>query len=124
MQSVTYGRPPDDWSDDGRSPQLEIEFAMDEEHATITVRGEIDIVSAQRFAEYCEFAIANPAVRVLEIDLAEVPFMDSQGINVLVRTVRDLRPRGQVVATRPSPLVLRVLELTGVVGKGLVQVRR
>ncbi|MDP9341933.1 MAG: STAS domain-containing protein [Actinomycetota bacterium] len=47
----------------------------------------------------------------LTLDLAGLAFMDSTGIQVLVRTAKGLGERGRLILVSPGSLVKRILEL-------------
>jgi anti-sigma B factor antagonist len=47
----------------------------------------------------------------LTLDLAGLAFMDSTGIQVLVRSAQELNGRGTLVLVSPGSLVRRILEL-------------
>lgn len=47
----------------------------------------------------------------LTLDLAGLAFMDSTGIQVLVRTAQGLEGRGNLILVSPGSLVRRILEL-------------
>jgi len=47
----------------------------------------------------------------LTLDLAGLAFMDSTGIQVLVRTAQGLEGRGDLILVSPGALVRRILEL-------------
>jgi anti-anti-sigma factor len=47
----------------------------------------------------------------LTLDLAGLAFMDSTGIQVLVRTAQGLEGRGNLILLSPGSLVRRILEL-------------
>jgi anti-sigma B factor antagonist len=47
----------------------------------------------------------------LTLDLAGLAFMDSTGIQVLVRTAQGLEGRGNLILVSPGTLVRRILEL-------------
>ncbi|MFF0547087.1 STAS domain-containing protein [Nocardia thailandica] len=77
--------------------------------AVVTVAGEVDIHTAPRLADALGEVIEEASPHPLVVDLTGVEFLDSSGVNVLLRTHRrvgDLR----VVA---SPAVRRPLEVTG-----------
>jgi len=83
----------------------------------VAVTGEIDMDSAERLDDAVGCALTMPGVRRVEIDLTEVTFMDSSGINVLVRCHAGAHRAGSsLVVTHPQPTVLRVLQITGVCG--------
>ncbi|GGS53895.1 hypothetical protein GCM10010171_56250 [Actinokineospora fastidiosa] len=53
----------------------------------------------------------------MELDLAEVTFCGSSGVRLLTQLHADCKRKGKtVVITHCHPRVLRVLELSGVVG--------
>ena len=76
----------------------------------LVVRGEVDAAGAAAFraaiAELRSLVGARPAV----IDLAAVTFLDSSGLAGLVDAASGGRP---IVLRHPSPIVLRVIEMTG-----------
>ena len=47
----------------------------------------------------------------LTLDLAGLAFMDSTGIQILVRTAQGLEGRGNLILVSPGNLVRRILEL-------------
>ena len=47
----------------------------------------------------------------LRLDLAGLAFMDSTGIQILVRTAQGLEGRGNLILVSPGNLVRRILEL-------------
>jgi anti-sigma B factor antagonist len=47
----------------------------------------------------------------LTLDLAGLAFMDSTGIQVLVRTAKSLHGRGDLILVSPGSLVKRILDL-------------
>jgi anti-sigma B factor antagonist len=79
----------------------------------IVVRGELDAINHAQFAS---FLADHPGPgRPVVFDLAQVPFMDSSGLHVLLIFITDHLKRGGAVhlaAVRPLPA--RVLEITGV----------
>jgi anti-anti-sigma factor len=83
------------------------------------VRGEIDLTSAYALEEALTAAAAESgddggaAPRVV-VDLAEVTFMDSSGLNALLRTHRAVQARGGTLALAGAQqTVARLLEMTG-----------
>jgi len=80
----------------------------------VTVRGEVDLTDGGRLGRALLEAVAQ-ATRV-EIDLAGVTFLGSHGLRSLVAaSVAGQRrsPEVDVVVVGASPLVRRVLEITG-----------
>ena len=59
----------------------------------------------------------------LTMDLGDLRFMDSSGIQVLVRAARDLSERGNLILLNPGDVVRRLLELIPVTRLDNVEVR-
>src|SRR4051794_2982590 len=87
----------------------------DAEAVGITFSGEIDMATSDEVVAAVTTALSSHGPRTLYVDLAEVRFMDSSGINALVRCRACVAERGcRLVVTNPQPIVYRVLEITGV----------
>jgi anti-anti-sigma factor len=72
--------------------------------------GEIDAATCAQLAEEL---IAPPGSQLV-VDLAQVTFLDSSGLGTLHRArQKALTAGGDLVVTRPTPFVFRVLEITG-----------
>ncbi len=79
---------------------------------TIRVAGEIDLETAPELRR-CFLSLAGDAV--LTVDLAEVAFLDSTAISVLIAEHKRRVAAGeQLIVTGSSPMALRLFELTGV----------
>ncbi|MCO1615999.1 STAS domain-containing protein [Micromonospora sp. CPM1] len=79
----------------------------------ISVAGEVDLSNAHLLTELVEAAVAASAPLVV-IDLSEVSFFGAYGTNALVLAQRMLAGHGRrLVLHRPSPVVRRVLRVTG-----------
>jgi anti-sigma B factor antagonist len=94
------------------TPPLEIDLSQTGDADVVTVRGELEVTSAlalaTRFGEVVEER-SGPVI----VDLCDLSFMDSTGLNVLLTAFRRLRKRGRAMAIvcPPGP-VRRVFELT------------
>jgi anti-anti-sigma factor len=77
--------------------------------AVITLVGDVDISNATRVSETVS-AIAEGRPQRLVFDLADLTFIDSAGISVLVAATSALE---DVRLREPSAIVSRVIELTG-----------
>ena len=78
----------------------------------VVLGGEIDIAAVHELR--AEFAALTDGSRPVTIDLRDVSFIDSSGIEALVAARRDAeRAGGSVVLLAPSPAVARVLEVAG-----------
>jgi len=80
--------------------------------ATVTVRGEIDVSTADILSDRLD-DLARQDPERLVIDLAEVGFMDSSGLQAMLR-VRAALPGDRPVVIRSPPRQARdVFNLTG-----------
>ncbi|KOX25474.1 MULTISPECIES: STAS domain-containing protein [unclassified Streptomyces] len=97
-----------------REVNLDIEVEIrDADTAVVTVGGELDIETATLLHHH----LANQFLhgrRHLVLDLSALDFMDSSGLNVLIRAGRDARESGgDLHLAAPTPAVRRILEITG-----------
>jgi anti-sigma B factor antagonist len=91
---------------------LKIETNTDGDTLYVSLSGEFDMGSVAAFRKGVEDE-PDPWKRVV-IDMSDLAFMDSSGLQELVRLDNRARERGlEVVIARPSVPVLRLLELTG-----------
>ncbi|MDO3683313.1 STAS domain-containing protein [Micromonospora sp. C28ISP2-4] len=79
----------------------------------ISVAGEVDLSNAHLLTELVETAVAASAPLVV-IELSAVSFFGAYGTNALVLAQRMLTRHGRrLILHRPSPVVRRVLGVTG-----------
>jgi anti-anti-sigma factor len=77
--------------------------------AVITLRGELDISSADAFRKAIEAVVADHPGRLV-FDLSGLAFMDSSGIAVLVHAANNV---GTIELRHASAIIRRVVEATG-----------
>lgn len=81
---------------------------------TITVTGEVDISNADRLREAINFALEQPTEEI-QLDLAQVAYIDSTGIGVLVGAAHHAAEHGKGFSViNAQPGVMRVAQLLGV----------
>ncbi len=81
----------------------------------MTIAGELDLVSAPRLRNAIA-ALRGDEIDDVIVDLAELSYIDSVGIGLLVASRRRLDSEGRTFTVRnPAPQVLRLLEITGLV---------
>jgi anti-sigma B factor antagonist len=79
----------------------------------VSVSGELDIATADRFAEEFERTAERNARRVI-VDLVGLTFIDSVALGVLTEEARRLRAAGGTcIVVSQDPRILRVFEITG-----------
>ena len=79
----------------------------------VVVSGEVDIAAVPSLTAQFDEVIETSSDAIV-IDLADVTFMDSTGLVLLIETRRRLAGEDrQLVLARPSACVRRLFELTG-----------
>jgi anti-sigma B factor antagonist len=89
--------------------------AISGDRITVAIVGELDMSNAEILLAWIGEAAAQYPDAVVELDMAEVEYMDSAGVRSLLRAHRQLREAGRVLRlTQASELVSGVLSTTGV----------
>jgi anti-sigma B factor antagonist len=102
------------WREPITKPALEVRDTPLSGAPGVTVTGEVDAATAQVLEEAIDHAI-RASTGAFVIDLCDVTFMDSAGVNVLLRSRALLgREERDVVLICPPGGVLHVLEVIGV----------
>ncbi|MFD5340896.1 STAS domain-containing protein [Streptomyces hawaiiensis] len=92
---------------------VEVELPR-EDVALITVDGYLDVDTATEFQAHLANQLHHGRRHFL-LDLSSVPFMDSSGMNIILRVYQETRKtEGSVHVISPTPAVRRILDLTGV----------
>jgi len=92
-------------------PDLITSTDLHGETATVTVQGEVDLVTCLELRHTLDEALQTSACVVL--DLEGLSFIDSSGLNVLVEAHRKARDAGGTFVLRdPSPMLRRLLDIT------------
>ncbi|NEA48322.1 STAS domain-containing protein [Streptomyces sp. SID10815] len=85
-----------------------------EDVALLTVEGYLDVDTATELQAHLANQLHHGRRHFL-LDLTGVPFMDSSGMNIILRAYQEVRDRpGSVHIIAPTPAVRRILDLTGV----------
>ncbi len=80
----------------------------------VKVAGEVDVSNAAQLREALDAALLQDAAS-LEVNLADVPYIDSTGIGVLVGVAHRAQDASKTLAvTNPQRNVARVLDMLGV----------
>ena len=94
------------------APALTVRDRWDGAEATVTVQGEIDVTTAAALSgHWDEVAARNP--QRLVIDLAEVGFLDSAGLQAFAQVRRKLPEDCPVIVRSAQPRLRQVFEITG-----------
>jgi anti-sigma B factor antagonist len=98
--------------EDERATELVIATEDSDGIPVISVAGQLDISNAAALEQaLARAAAARP--RALIFDLSGLEFMDSAGVSVLVRARAEV---GEVRLRNPTPIVRRLIEITGLSG--------
>lgn len=93
------------------SPLVEVESSVHGTTRVIAVRGEIDVSSIDEVRRAVDAALAQRPEIVL-LDLSEIAFCDSSGIELVVRSHRRAaRQGGRLVVVRPNGPAWRPFEV-------------
>jgi anti-anti-sigma factor len=79
----------------------------------VVVSGELDLATAPILGAAIEDAVTRGRERVV-VDLAAAPFIDSSGINELVRAVHRVDGHATLLVRSPPTQALHVFKVTGV----------
>ena len=91
-----------------------MEHERKKDTVTVRITGELDHCSAQAVRRELDALIAELGVKRLVLDMADMTFMDSSGIGVILGRYRELRERGGSVAVKNlNPQVEKVFTLSG-----------
>jgi anti-anti-sigma factor len=90
--------------------ELHVEGSAD--RVRITAAGELDLATASRLD--AALTEVEAGARRVELDLSALTFMDSSGINLLIRHARRARGGVTLAIMPPPPRVARVLDIAGV----------
>ncbi|WP_435260567.1 STAS domain-containing protein [Streptomyces sp. 1222.5] len=92
---------------------LTVTSTTTDDATVVAVAGEIDHNTAGPLIQALDLGELGAPPRVV-IDMRDVTFMDSSGINVLLTAYRDLTPTGWLRLAGAQNSVMRTVELVGV----------
>lgn len=93
---------------------LSIDSTAEGSKVRVAARGEVDVSNAGELRDALDAALAEKPAEI-ECDLAEVPYIDSTGIGVLVGVAHRAKEAGaRFAVARPQRNVARVLGMLGV----------
>lgn len=87
---------------------LRIDTVTDPDRVVVLVQGDVDAATAPQLRAVVDALVAE-GVTELELDLAELAFLDSTGIGVVAHTVRSLQAGGGTLTLRNVPSMVRRL---------------
>ncbi|MFI8825685.1 STAS domain-containing protein [Streptomyces sp. NPDC053431] len=98
-----------------RELNLDVDVTVrDARTAVLSVGGELDMETADRLEDHLTEQLRQGRSHLV-LDLSALGFMDSSGLNVLIRAFQKAREiGGDLYLAAPTPAVRRILEITGV----------
>jgi len=101
-------------TDFAQATQLELAYQVTSDgKATVRVRGELDIATADQAYAYLRDVVDNQN-GLVTMNLAELTFCDAAGLGVLARVARHARRTGRSLRlTAARPALLRIMRITG-----------
>ena len=83
------------------------------EWTVLKLDGEVDIYTAGKLRDAVNHAVEEGNSRIA-VDLAEMEFMDSSGLGVLIAALKRLKENdGELILVSPRDQMRRILKLTG-----------
>lgn len=93
---------------------LNITFSQEADAILVKVAGEVDVSNASELRDAIDAKLPEAADELV-VDLADVPYIDSTGIGVLVGAAHRAQEKDlSLVVARPQRNVARVLGMLGV----------
>jgi anti-sigma B factor antagonist len=81
--------------------------------AVVNVQGEVDVYTAPRLREELHRSLDQGSHKLV-VNLADVAYMDSSGLGVLIGALKRAREEnGDLVVAAPNARIARILEVTG-----------
>jgi anti-anti-sigma factor len=89
-----------------------LEITATEEARSLALAGELDLATTPMLLDRADVLLEN--LGDLRLVLAEVTFIDSQGIRAFIQLARTLDGRGRLVLAEPSPEVRKLFDIVRV----------
>ncbi|MCX4775364.1 STAS domain-containing protein [Streptomyces sp. NBC_01264] len=101
--------------EDRERPEPDVRVDEEGQRCVVHVGGEMDIDRAPMLHRVLDTVITQPGgPDEIVIDLADLSFCDSSGLNVLIAARQTATDHGRHISLRhPQPQILRLLEMTG-----------
>jgi anti-sigma B factor antagonist len=92
---------------------FDVTAVIDGASATVVIRGELDVYTAPTLRSRLQ-ELFDAGITHLILDLAELGFIDSSGLGVIVGALKRVKEHeGNLVLRSPSRSTSKVLEITG-----------
>ena len=91
---------------------MEIAVSREDAKVTVTVKGEINSVTAAKFGETLN-SLPITEIKLLLLDFAEVEYISSAGLRVLLGTYDQMQDYGVMKIIHVNDDVLQIFDITG-----------
>jgi anti-sigma B factor antagonist len=98
--------------DSGDRASVTIKTWVEDGTPVVSLSGELDLTNAEHVRSVISDALSGQTARLV-FDMSGVQFMDSSGIALLASAIRKVQ---EVELRNPTPIVRRLVELTGLAG--------
>ncbi len=91
---------------------MEIQTSLREGRTVVALAGSFDFNAHKDFRRACDSMLTEPSVRVLEVNLARVHYLDSSALGMLLILRDKAEEKGkQIILSGPTGTVRQVLEI-------------
>ncbi|EST56121.1 anti-sigma F factor antagonist [Brevibacillus panacihumi W25] len=95
---------------------MSLRIAMETRQDVLVVRlqGELDHHTAEELRSKMDEALRTSSIRHIVLSLADLAFMDSSGIGVILGRYKQISARsGEMYVCRVNPTIYRIFEMSG-----------
>lgn len=93
---------------------LHMDLTTKDDVLIIRLKGELDHHTAEKLKEQVEQRLEDKSVRHILLNLADLSFMDSSGLGVILGRYKQISQKGgQMIVCAISPTIYRLFELSG-----------
>lgn len=93
---------------------MPVRIISTQQRVTAFLEGEIDHHTASALRMEIDDAVQRNKPKTLKLDFADVTFMDSSGIGLVMGRFRTLQPLGgKLVVSNLSPQIFKIMQLAG-----------
>lgn len=90
---------------------MEITKKKTDTKLSIAISGRLDTTTASQLE--AELKVSLPGITELEIDMANLDYISSAGLRVLLSTQKLMNQQGKMVIRNVKPDIMEVFEMTG-----------
>jgi stage II sporulation protein AA (anti-sigma F factor antagonist) len=93
---------------------LHIDLETKQEVLVVRLQGELDHHTAEELRSKVDGVLKNSDIRHIVLSLADLAFMDSSGIGVILGRYKQISARsGEMVVCSINPTIYRIFEMSG-----------